>query len=91
MARKICGFLAAIALVVAPGLHWGVLKLRAAAQSSAQPANGVPCFQVDTSWPPKLPKNWVIGDASSVAVDRQGNVYVLHRPRTVPAEQILTC
>ena len=50
MARKICGFLAAIALVVAPGLHWGVLKLRAAAQSSAQPANGVPSFQVDTSW-----------------------------------------
>jgi DNA-binding beta-propeller fold protein YncE len=41
---------------------------------------------VDPSWP-KVPAKWKLGDASSVAVDARDNVWVLHRPRTVPAAQ----
>jgi hypothetical protein len=47
----------------------------------------MPAYQVDTTWPPSLPNGWVLGDASSVAVDRHDHVYILHRPRTVPAEK----
>jgi hypothetical protein len=46
----------------------------------------MPVFEVDASWP-RLPNNWVIGDPSSIAVDRHDNVWILHRPRTVPAEK----
>jgi len=50
------------------------------------PAAGMPVFEVDPTWP-RLPNNWVIGDPSSIAVDRHDNVWLLHRPRTVPAEK----
>jgi hypothetical protein len=49
-------------------------------------AIAMPVFEVDATWP-KLPNNWVIGDPSSIAVDRHDNVWILHRPRTVPAEK----
>ena len=57
----------------------------AAAQDSGQGA-GVPTFRADPAWPP-LPNNWVLGEVSSVAVDRRDHVWILHRPRTVPMEQ----
>jgi len=43
-------------------------------------------FEVDPAWP-KLPNDWVMGDPSSIAVDRHDNVWILHRPHTVPAEK----
>src|SRR5436309_12645725 len=45
-----------------------------------------PIFQADPSWQ-KIPNGWVLGDVSSVAVDAQDHVWLLHRPRTVSAEQ----
>ena len=54
-------------------------------QSSAQaPPAAVPAFSVDARWP-VLPDGWVLGEVSSVAVDGQDHVWILHRPRTVPA------
>src|SRR5258708_29924020 len=49
-------------------------------------AASVPVFELDPSWP-KVPAKWKLGDASSVAVDSHDNVWVLHRPRTLPADQ----
>src|ERR1051326_1016727 len=46
----------------------------------------LPTFEVDASWP-KVPAKWKLGDASSIAFDAQDNVFVLHRPRTLPLEQ----
>jgi hypothetical protein len=51
------------------------------AQTSGQ-FSGMPVFEADPSWP-KLPNSWVVGVVSSVAVDRQDHVWILHRPRTV--------
>ena len=46
----------------------------------------VPKFEVDPSWA-KVPAKWKMGDVSSIAVDSHDNIWVLHRPRTLPAEQ----
>ena len=69
-----------------------LVRLVAAACIVATPAGAqspkpraVPTFEVDASWP-KVPPQWKLGDASSVAVDAQDNVYVLHRPRTLKPE-----
>lgn len=43
-----------------------------------------PRFVVDPAWPPPLPGGWVLGEVSGVAVDGADNVWLLHRPRTVP-------
>lgn len=44
----------------------------------------LPQFEVDPNWP-RIPAQWKLGDASSVAIDAQDNVWVLHRPRTLKA------
>jgi DNA-binding beta-propeller fold protein YncE len=50
-----------------------------AAQASA------PTFAVDPSWPKPLPNNWILGEASGIAVDAQDHIWVLQRPRSVGA------
>ncbi len=69
-----------------------LVRLVAAACLFATPAGAqspkpraVPTFEVDASWL-KVPSQWKLGDVSSVAVDAQDNVYVLHRPRTLKPE-----
>jgi hypothetical protein len=58
----------------------------AGAQAQTAPPRGLPTFEVDASWP-KVPAKWKLGDASSIAFDANDNVFVLHRPRTLPPEQ----
>ena len=61
------------------------LLFTAGASAQSQPPRAVPTFAVDASWP-KVPPQWKLGDASSIAIDAQDNVYVLHRPRTLKPE-----
>ena len=42
----------------------------------------VPVFQLDTTWP-RLPNNWVLGLVASIRIDSHGNIWLIHRPRTV--------
>ena len=53
---------------------------------AAQEANvgKVPVFEVDPTWP-QLPNGWVLGNVAKVVTDRHDNVWLIHRPRTVPA------
>jgi hypothetical protein len=44
---------------------------------------GTPMFQVDPAWPKFPERNWVLGDVPGVAVDSQGNVWMIHRPKTL--------
>lgn len=54
------------------------------ASLGAQPR--APQFQVDAAWP-SIPNNWVLGEVSSIAVDPEDHVWVLHRPRSIPEAQ----
>jgi DNA-binding beta-propeller fold protein YncE len=45
-----------------------------------------PVFQVDPKWP-AIPNNWVLGEVSSIAVDSRDHIWVLHRPRSIPADR----
>lgn len=47
----------------------------------------IPVFEVDPNWP-KIPAQWKLGAASSIAVDAQDRIWVLHRPRTLPKDQL---
>jgi DNA-binding beta-propeller fold protein YncE len=59
----------------------GLFGVPAAAQT-----RDMPIFEIDRAWP-KLPEQWKLGDASSIGIDAQDNVWVLHRPRTLKPEQ----
>jgi DNA-binding beta-propeller fold protein YncE len=56
------------------------------ATESSKQARGVPVFEVDPSWP-KMPAKWKLGDASSIGIDAQDNVWVLSRPRVLKPDQ----
>ena len=59
----------------------------AAPPSMAQPpAAKAPSFSYDLNWM-KVPSQYVVGDISAVAVDSHDNIWVLHRPRTLPVDQ----
>ena len=42
-----------------------------------------PSFSFDTAWM-HVPEQWVLGTISGVHVDRHDNVWIIHRPRTIP-------
>jgi len=42
-----------------------------------------PKFQIDTSWPKPLQKNWIFGQIGGIFVDKDDNVWITQRPRTV--------
>ncbi len=48
-------------------------------------AADAPKFELDKSWP-KVPEKFKLGDASSIAIDAEDNVWVLHRPRTLQGQ-----
>jgi DNA-binding beta-propeller fold protein YncE len=56
--------------------------------ASAQQASSlkVPMFEVDPNWP-TLPNNWVLGEVTSIAVDRRDHIWVLHVPQSIPEAQ----
>ena len=56
------------------------------AQAAQPKGRSLPIFEVDRSWP-KVPPQWKLGDASSIAIDAQDHIWVLHRPRTLKPEQ----
>ena len=52
----------------------------------AQSAPRPPEFKVDPTWP-TIPNHWVLGEVTSISVDRHDNVWVLHVPQSVPEAQ----
>src|SRR5678816_3277322 len=72
-----------VALVAAAGV---ACLLGSVLLAQRPQVRSLPTFEVDRTWP-KVPEKWKLGDASSFAVDAQDNVWLLHRPRTLPPEQ----
>ena len=70
------------ALVAVAAVHGKWATTEARAQAAQAQTRSLPTFEVDKSWP-KVPVQYKLGDVSAMASDAQGNIYVLHRPRTL--------
>jgi len=75
--KTMCSLWATVTLALALGVSY-----EAYAQSSLRP----PQFNVDPTWP-AIPNNWVLGEVTSISVDRNDNIWVLHVPQSVPEAQ----
>jgi DNA-binding beta-propeller fold protein YncE len=51
--------------------------------SGVAAAQDAPRFQPEPFWPKPLPENWVLGQVSGIAVDRQDHIWIVHRPSTL--------
>jgi hypothetical protein len=63
-----------------------VLSVTMASEACAQSALVSPQFEVDPAWP-MLPDGWVLGEVTSVSVDRHDNIWVLHVPQSIPESE----
>ena len=87
MSRNCLNWIALIALLIAATATEKWTPIAGLSTRAAQPPErSLPVFEVDHSWP-KVPARWKLGDASSIAIDAQDNIWVLHRPRTLKPEQ----
>lgn len=75
-----------VALVFATAVTAMRLFIAVLPAQAAQSQRSLPIFEVDRTWP-KVPPQWKLGDPSSIAIDAQDNVWVLHRPRTLKPEE----
>jgi hypothetical protein len=60
----------------------GTVSLDIGAQSLPK----APQFRVDPNWP-QIPNNWVLGEVTSISVDRSDHIWVLHVPQSIPEAQ----
>ena len=72
-----CRFRFASMMVAALSLFAG------ATQAQQTKEESTPRFQPEPFWPKPLPANWVLGQVSGIAVDRQDNIWIVHRPATL--------
>ena len=86
MKRKCANWVVLTVLVVAAAVGERRLSSGPVLAQAAQQGRSLPIFEVDRAWP-KVPAQWKLGDASSIAIDAQDHVWVLHRPRTLKPEQ----
>ena len=46
-----------------------------------------PTFKVDPNWPKPLPNNWILGQVSGIATDRDDHVWLLQRPNSLTEDE----
>ena len=73
-----------------------VLALVAGCQPPGERTSGAPLADphgehaepptVDPSWP-RLPDDWLIGEVGGIAVDLEDNIWIVHRPRSLNADE----
>lgn len=59
------------------------LSLSMGGRAQAQSDLRAPEFTVDPAWP-TIPDGWVLGEVTSVSVDRNDHIWVLHVPHSIP-------
>ena len=71
------------------------LPVAAAAQgANAKPAPGsptadrLPIYEVDPTWPPTLPNDWILGDIRGLFVDDRDHLWVIHMPSSLTPQEI---
>lgn len=66
----------------------------AAQTADARPAPGsptadqLPLYEVDPSWPPTLPNDWIWGDIRGLFVDDDDHLWVIHMPSSLTPQEI---
>jgi len=76
------GWVAGIALSVVVVTIGAALIEKTATAQAGRPQ--VPLFEPDPLWSQTLPNKWVTGQVGGLAVDSHDNLWVFHRPGTIP-------
>jgi DNA-binding beta-propeller fold protein YncE len=72
----------ALAVIVLAAMAAGERALARVAQAQRK----APAYQVDPLWP-KMPKQWILGQVSGLAVDARDHVWIIQRPWSVANDE----
>jgi len=82
MKRTLLGLGAALSALVAA---FGIWQLHIGVAQADR--DDRPRFSVDPFWPKPLPNQWQIGQVPGIAVDKDDNVWIVQRPRTLTSDE----
>ena len=51
-------------------------------------ADRLPIYEVDPTWPPTLPNDWILGDIRGLFVDDRDHLWVIHMPSSLTPQEI---
>ncbi len=54
-----------------------------AASAQSAKADATPRFEPQPFWPKPLPDNWILGQVSGIAVDKNDHIWIVHRPASL--------
>ena len=55
----------------------------------ASPTAGrLPIYEIDPTWPPTLPNDWILGDIRGLFVDDRDHLWVIHMPSSLTPQEI---
>src|SRR6185369_1893320 len=83
-ARTIAGLVAGLLLPVLADAQGANAK----AAPGSPTADRLPIYEVDPSWPPTLPNNWILGDIRGLFVDDRDHLWVIHMPSSLTDQEI---
>jgi hypothetical protein len=70
----------------------GVGQAAQTANASVAPgsptSDQLPIYEVDPTWPPRLPNDWIWGDIRGLFVDDDDHLWVLHMPSSLTRQEI---
>src|SRR6188472_4152452 len=51
-------------------------------------ADKPPIYEIDPTWPPTLPNDWILGDIRGLFVDDRDHLWVTHMPSSLTDQEI---
>ena len=82
--RFVVAFVLGLAVLIS---SWNVGVDAGQGQAPAPAGAAAPRFQVDSTWPLEMPKNWILGAVTGVFVDAKDHIWVTHLPETLTEEE----
>ena len=76
-------FGASVAIIALAGTQTTNISLVANAEAQAPGDTQVPWFEADPYWPKPLPNHWLMGNTIGLDLDKNDNVWIIHRPQTL--------
>jgi hypothetical protein len=61
---------------------------RAKPDPGSPTAERLPIYELDPTWPPTLPNDWILGDIRGLFVDDNDHLWVIHMPSSLTPQEI---
>ncbi len=79
--------LALVACLLLPTLA-GAQGATAKVAPGSPTAEQLPIYEVDPTWPPTLPNNWILGDIRGLFADENDHLWIIHMPSSLTPQEI---